>query len=77
MACIALHGYHGIAKYSWSFNSKPIIGEESPILYTKSQGIYEVLVTIPTGKVLMQGFETTGTGIQSLYIDIFIASPPT
>lgn len=47
---VALNGYNAVAKYAWNINNKDQEEESFPVLYTKSAGIFECTIIVPSAQ---------------------------
>ena len=45
---VALNVYNAVAKYAWKINNEDQEEETFPVLYTKSTGIFECLIIVPS-----------------------------
>ncbi len=60
MVCIAVEGFHSLARYQWYKDDVPLQIETFPILYVQQGGEYSCIITI-SGVERRTSFRATGT----------------
>ena len=60
LACVAIDGYHGSAKYVWEYNGIRVSTHDTPLLYCNEIGKYVCYVTC-CDRTTCREFKVEGT----------------
>ena len=67
MVFVALNGYHGVAKYSWSLNNEELEEQVHSIMYTNTPVCSNAQIVAPSVEARKE-FNIRNTTVRSMYV---------